>query len=155
MIKFDKDVQRQIVVFGLDDNSPSSMLSSMYGGQYGATPSEWRESVLLLICAMLDAELISPHPEIDDYQGKNSKEIRDLLEQGDPENGFDADIIWDVMHFNGTEKLLELLRKLDLNEWTAINAELSLPLGKALASGGPDRCQRQPGQHRAQLALPA
>lgn len=82
---------------------------------------------------MLDAELISPHPEIDDYQGKSSKEIRDLLEQGDPENGFDDDIIWYVMHFNGTEKLLELLRQLGLNEWAAVDAELSLPLGKALA----------------------
>ncbi|NHZ42948.1 hypothetical protein F1609_22630 [Massilia sp. CCM 8693] len=93
----------------------------------------WRESVLLLICAMLDAQLISPHPEIDDYQGKSSKEIRNLLEQGDQENGFDDDIIWYVMHFNGTEKLLDLLRKLDLNEWAVIDAELSLPLGKALA----------------------
>lgn len=133
MIKFDRDVQRQIIVFGLDDDCPNSMLSNVHGGQYGATPSEWRESVLLHICAMLDAELISPHPEIDDYQGKSSKEIRNLLEQGDPENGFDADIIWYVMHFNGTEKLIELLRKLDLNEWAAIDAELSLPLGEALA----------------------
>ncbi|NHZ93891.1 hypothetical protein F2P45_33575 [Massilia sp. CCM 8733] len=133
MIKFDRDVQRQVIVLGLDDASLSSMLSKVHGGEYGATPSEWRESVFLFICAMLDAELISLHPEIDDYQGKASGEIRTLLEQGDPENGFDADIIWDVMHFNGTEKLVALLRKLDLNEWAAIDAELSLPLGEALA----------------------
>ncbi|MCY0911386.1 hypothetical protein [Massilia antarctica] len=133
MIKFDRNVQRQITVLGLDDASPNSTLPNVHGGQYGATPSEWRESVFLLICAMLDAELIRPHPDIDSYQGKSSEEIRKLLAQGDPENGFDADLIWDVMHFNGTEKLVELLRKFDLNEWTAITAELSLPLGKALA----------------------
>ncbi len=133
MIKFDREVQRQIIVFGLDDDCPISMLPNVHGGEYGATPSQWRESVLLFICAMLDADLISPHPEIDDYQGNSSNEIRNLLEQGDPENGFDDDIIWYVMHFNGTEKLLELLRQLDLNEWAAVDAELSLPLGKALA----------------------
>lgn len=133
MIKFDRDVQRQVIIFGLDDDSPNSILPHMHGGQDGATPSEWRESVIVFICAMLDAELISPHPEIDDYQGKTSGEIRKLLEQGDQENGFDAEIIWYVMHFNGTEKLIALLRKLNLNEWAAINAELSLPLGKALA----------------------
>lgn len=133
MIKFDKNVQRQVIVLGLDDASPNSMLSKVHGGEYGATPSEWRESVLLFICAMLDAQLISPHPEIEDYQRKTSGEIRTLLEQGDPENGFDADIIWDVMHFNGTERLVALLRELDLNEWAVIDTELSLPLAKALA----------------------
>lgn len=68
----------------------------------------------------------------DIYQEKTSQEIRTLLLQGDPESGLDVDLVWDVMHFVGTPKLLELLRVHELNGWEAIHSELSLPLGQVL-----------------------
>lgn len=38
-----------------------------------------------------------------------------FLLQGDPENGLDVDLVWDVMHFVGTPKLLQLLQGHELN----------------------------------------
>ncbi|MBJ7311144.1 hypothetical protein ACFOLJ_26415 [Rugamonas sp. CCM 8940] len=55
------------------------------------------------------------------------------MQQGDSENGLDVDLVWDVMHFFGTQKLLELLRKFELNDWEAMHSGLHLSLGKALA----------------------
>jgi hypothetical protein len=132
MIQFDIEVQRQIVAFGLDDFSPNSMLPNVHGGQYGEAPDEWRRDVASLACCMLAAELIIPLPGIEKYQEKTSEEIMTLLLQGDPESGLDVDLIWDVMHFSGTPKLLELLRVYELNGWEAIHSELLLPLGEAL-----------------------
>lgn len=133
MIQFDIDVQRQIIALGLDDFSPNAMLPHMHGGQFGGTPSEWRKSVVLLTCGMLAARLISSIPGLENYHEKNSDEIRALLQQADLKNDGDADLVWDVLHFCGSEKLLELLRKLELNNWEAMDAGLSQPLGKALA----------------------
>ena len=132
LIKFDIDVQRQIIALGLDDFSPNAMLPNVHGGQYGASPEEWRKSVFLLACALMAAGLVSALPGREEYQAKSSEEIQTLLQNGDPKNGFDVDLVWDVIHFYGTEKLIMLLRKLDLNEWKAMQTGLSLPLGKAL-----------------------
>ena len=133
MIKFDIEVQRQIISVGLDDFTPNAMLPNVHGGQYGETPEKWRKDVISLTCCMLAAELISPIPGIENYQEKTSEEIRDLLQQGDLGNELDADLVWDVMHFFGTQKLLELLREFELNDWEATRSGLFLPLGKALA----------------------
>lgn len=132
MNKFNSDVQRQIIAFGLDDFSPNAMLPNVHGGQYGATPWKWRESVVSLACAMLAAGLIRPIDGIENYNGKSSDEIRNLLQGGDSRNGLDVDLVWDVIHFFGTEKLLALLRKLELNDWDSMNAGMSLPLSEAL-----------------------
>lgn len=133
MNTFNSDVQRQIIAFGLDDFSPNAILPNVYGGQYGVTPWEWRESVVSLTCAMLAAGLVRPIDGIENYHGKSSDEIRNLLQVGDSKNGLDVDLVWDVIHFSGTEKLLQLLRKLELNDWDSMNAGMSLPLGQALA----------------------
>ncbi len=133
MIKFDIEVQRQIISLGLDDFSPNAMLPKVHGGQYGETPEEWRKDVVSLACGMLAAGLVIPLPGIEGYQGKSSMEIRDLLQQGDSENGLDADLVWDVIHFSGTQKLLELLLMFELNNWQATHSGLSQSLGKALA----------------------
>jgi len=133
MIKFDIEVQRQIISAGLDDFSPNAMLPKIHGGQYGETPEEWRKEVVSLVFLMLAAGLITPLPGIEGYQSKSSEEIRDLLQQGDSENGLDVDLVWDVIHFSGTQKLLELLRMFQLDTWESMHSELSLSLGKDLA----------------------
>lgn len=98
-MKFDLDIQRQVIWLGLDDPSPNSMLPQVHGGEYGATPVEWRKSVVLFTCSMLEAALLYPLPEIENYEGKSADYIRDLLEQDDPKNGFDCDLLWNVIHF--------------------------------------------------------
>ena len=133
MIEFDIEVQRQIISFGLDDFSPNAMLPNVKGGQYGESPDEWRRDVVSLACCMLTAELIVPLPGIENYQEKTAQEITNFLLQGDPEGGLDVDLVWDVMHFAGTPKLLELLRVHELNGWQAMDSELSMPLGQVLA----------------------
>jgi hypothetical protein len=132
MIEFDIEVQRQIISFGLDDSSPNGMLPNVHGGQYGAAPDHWRRDVISLAYSMLMAELIIPLPGIENYQERTSQEIKDFLLQGDPENGLDVDLVWDVMHFVGTPKLLELLRVHKFDGWEAMHSELSLPLGQVL-----------------------
>lgn len=104
-----------------------------HGGQYGETPEEWRKDVISFACDMSAAGLVMPLPGIENYQGKSSAEIRDLLQQGDLENGLDADLVWDVIHFSGTQKLLELLRMFELNNWQATHSGLSQSFGRALA----------------------
>lgn len=133
MIKFDIEVQRQVISVGLDDSPPNAMLPKMHGGQYGETPEEWRKEVVSFAFCMLAAGLITPLPGIEGYQSKSSEEIRDILQQGDTENGLDVDLVWDVIHFSGTQKLLELLRIFQLNSWESMHSGLSLSLGKALA----------------------
>lgn len=79
---------------------------------------------------MLAAGLITRLPGIEGYQSKSSEEIREILQQGDAQNGLDVDLVWDVIHFSSTEKLLELLRIFQLNTWESMHSELSMSLGK-------------------------
>lgn len=133
MIKFDVEIQRQIILAGLDDFSPNVMLPKIHGGQCGETPKEWRKEVVSFVFIMLAAGLIAPLPGVEGYQSKSSEEIIDILQQGDSENGLDVDLVWDVIHFSATQKLLELLRIFQLNTWESMHSELSLSLGKDLA----------------------
>lgn len=133
MIKFDIEVQREMISAALDDFTPNAMLPKIHGGQYGETPEEWRKEVVLLVFLMLATGLITPLAGIEGYQSKSSEKIRDILLLGDSENGLDVDLVWDVIHFSGTQKLLDLLSMFQLNNWEAMHSELSLSLGKSLA----------------------
>lgn len=133
MLKFNIDVQKQIISAALDDFSPNAMLPNMHGGQYGDTPQKWREDVITLVCCMLMADLITPLSGLEGYHAKSVEEIRDLLRHGDLDNGLDVELVWDVIHFAGTQKLLELLQDLQLNSWEAMHASLSPSLGESLA----------------------
>ncbi|MFZ6759279.1 hypothetical protein ACO0K9_18905 [Undibacterium sp. Ji50W] len=133
MLKFDTDIQRQIISANLDDFSANAMLPNVHGGQYGVTPQKWRADVISLTYSMLAAGLIAPLPGLEAYHGKSFEEIRRVLQHGDSENGFDVDLVWDVIHFAGTKKLHELLEKLHLDSWQAMRAELSPVLCNILA----------------------
>ncbi|MFZ6720199.1 hypothetical protein [Undibacterium sp. Ji49W] len=133
MLKFDIAIQRQVITANLDDFSPNAMLPNVHGGQYGMTPQKWRTDVISLTCGMLAAELIEPLPGMEAYHGKHFEKIREILQHGDAENGFDVDLTWNVIHFYGTKKLHDLLEKLQLDSWEAIHDELSPSLGNILA----------------------
>lgn len=133
MTKFKLELQQQIIRAALDDFSPNAMLPATNGGQFGETPTEWRKAVVSLVRSLVAAELITPISGLENYQDKSSEEIARLLEVGDPDNGFDAELVWDIMHFFGTPKLRALMKELALDSWDALQSGLSLPLGKALA----------------------
>lgn len=136
MPTFDVNIQRQVILFGLDDSSPNAMLPNVHGGQYGASPEEWRTRVMLLIRTLLETELIVPLAGRENYREKDSEQLLAMLERGDPENGLDVDLFWDAIHFHGTPKLNNILEALRLNHWRAIDADLSTPPGEALAELG-------------------
>lgn len=130
---FNEEIQRQVVALGLDDFSPNAMLPNLYGGQYGITPEKWRKNVVEFVGSMLEAGLIAAIPGIEAYQEKNADEITRILTEGDEGNGLDVDLVWDVIHFFGTQDLNVLLKTNGLNDWSALDAELSPSLGRALA----------------------
>lgn len=83
---------------------------------------------------MLQARLIAPIPGLEAYQNKHASAIKRLLQDGDPENGLDVGLLWDIIHFVGTPKLVALLSDHELHDWSALNSSLSPPFGKALAA---------------------
>ncbi|WP_175016798.1 hypothetical protein [Massilia sp. YMA4] len=133
MIVFNEEIQRQVVALGLDDFSPNAMLPNLHGGQYGTTPETWRKNVVDFVRSMLDAGLIAAIPGIEAYQEKNADEITRILQEGDERNGLHVELVWDVIHFSATQELSSLLKMTGLTDWGALDAELSLPLGRALA----------------------
>lgn len=136
MIRFDIDIQRQVIALGLGDFSPNAMLPNVCGGQYGCAPEAWRKDVVAFVYCLLKAELIAPIAGIEGYQEKTAGELRKILQEGDMENGFDVDLVWDVIHFFGTPKLIKILRSCNLGEWGALTLELSASLQATLAQQG-------------------
>ena len=133
MLRFDTQIQRQVISAALDDFSPNDTLEGLHGGQYGDSPDTWREAVIEFIESMLLTRLIAPLQGRENYKSKSAQEIRELLRQGDPGNGLDTDVLWDAMHFSGTDKLVELLQGMGLASWEAAGGNLSSPLKVALA----------------------
>jgi len=136
MLNFDVGLQRQLVSAVLDDFSPNDALPDSHGGQYGETPSVWRETVIEFVGAMLAAGLIAPLPGKDGYADKSPQEICDILRCGDPKGGLDAELLWDVIHFAGTEKLATMMREMGLATWEARNGGISTALKTALTGMG-------------------
>ncbi|WEF34259.1 hypothetical protein [Pseudoduganella chitinolytica] len=135
-MKFDIDIQRQTIALGLEDFSPNAMLPNVCGGQYGRSPEDWREDVVAFVYYMLKAGLIAPIAGIEGYQNKDANELRKILQEGDAENGFDVDLVWDIIHFFGTPGLTRLLQECELYGWDALDSELSPSLQAALAQHG-------------------
>lgn len=132
MLKFDIELQQQIISLSLDDSSPIAMLPNTCGGPHGDTPQMWRESVLEFICHMLDADFIAAIAGIEGYEKKSTGEISKLLRHGNDERGLDAELMWYTIYFAGTKKLDKLLRDLQMDCWEALNMGLSPSLGRAL-----------------------
>jgi hypothetical protein len=132
MLKFDMALQQQLIFAVLDDFSANDCLPSLHCGQYGDTPTIWRDAVIEFLGDSLAAGLIAPLASGDGYASKTPQEICDMLRLGDLSNGLDAELVWDVIHFSGTEKLVTMLRGLGLATWEARSASLSPALKTAL-----------------------
>jgi hypothetical protein len=136
MLSFDIVMQQQLVSAVLDDFSPNDALPDSHGGQYGEAPAIWREAVIEFVGAMLTAGLIAPLPGLEGYPGKTPEEICNMLRFGETERGLDAETLWDVIHFAGTEKLVTIMREIGLATWEAKSSIPSPALKKALGGMG-------------------
>lgn len=114
------DYQQQLIVAALDDFTPNAALPNFFGGQYGSNPEAWKQAVLDFLCINLKCGLIDAthRPEIS--HRRDVQALRDILTQGDMENGLPADIIWDALYFNGTEKLIAMLEGVNMRTWDAV-----------------------------------
>ncbi|TKC81420.1 hypothetical protein FAZ69_27700 [Trinickia terrae] len=114
------DYQQQLIVAGLDDFTPNAALPNFWGGQYGANPEVWKQAVLDFLCINLRCGLIEAthRPEIS--QHRDVQALKVILTQGDMENGLPADIVWDVLYFNGTEMLNAMLEGANMRTWDAL-----------------------------------
>lgn len=115
------DYQKQLVVSGLDDFSPNAALSNVYGGQFGPTPGLWKQAVIDFLCINVRVGFL---------EGTHRKEIsgetgavllNDLLNFGDKRNNIDPEILWNVLYFNATPKLAQVLSGFHLDSWDALN----------------------------------
>lgn len=75
------------------------------------------------VCGLLDVVNYPGKPET-----LSPSEILGILTDGDENRGLDAQIVWDVLYFTGTEKLKGVLAKLSLLNWEAINGGENAPL---------------------------
>jgi hypothetical protein len=133
MLDFEIHLQRQVIALGLDDASPNAMLPNTHGGQFGTTRGAWQEAVIDFIREMLEEGLLAPLAGQHEYQRRGAEEIAAFLQSGDAEHGIDVELFWSSIYFDGTDKLRALLKSLSLDNWDALNFELSSALGKELA----------------------
>jgi hypothetical protein len=124
MFTFPKDdYQRQLIVASLDDFSPNATLPNFQGGQFGEDPNSWRSAVVDFLCANLQCGLIEATHRPDITESRNVVALREVLAEGDEVRNIPVDILWDVLYFNGSEKLSELLERLNLRTWDAVTRD--------------------------------
>ena len=60
-------------------------------------------------------------PEI--RAGYDVKKLKNLLLNGDEVRNMDSLTLWNVLYFNGTEKLISAVEKFNLRSWGCVNLE--------------------------------
>ncbi|MCC8406005.1 hypothetical protein LJ655_29840 [Paraburkholderia sp. MMS20-SJTN17] len=115
------DYQKQLVVSGLDDFSPNAALSQVHGGQFGSMPELWRQAVVDFLRINVHVGLLegTHRKEISGEAGAHL--LENLLNFGDKANSLDAEILWNVLYFNASPKLAELLSNFHLDSWDALS----------------------------------
>jgi hypothetical protein len=132
MLDFGVNVQQQLIVAALDDFCANAALPHLYGGQFGDTPNLWRAAVVQFLSESLTAGLVEVLPGEVRYRQKGAIEICRLLTEGDIENGLSSDEVWQVIYFQGTEKLRGILKEFQLDNWDAMKTEVSMHLEQVL-----------------------
>ncbi|MEX3972022.1 hypothetical protein [Paraburkholderia caribensis] len=115
--------QRQLIVASLDDFTPNATLSHVHGGQYGPNVQLWKNSVVNFLWINVRCGLLEGTHRKDISERKDSDFLKEILINGDPTIGLDAEILWNALYFNSTEKLDEMLDKFQLRDWGALGFE--------------------------------
>ncbi len=115
------DYQRQLIVASLDDFTPNAVLPNFLGGQFGPTPENWRQEVIAFLCVNIECGLIEAthRPEIAAH--RDIQALRALLTEGDIDKNIPVEILWNVLYFNGTDKLKGIIEAVNMRTWDAVS----------------------------------
>lgn len=118
----ESDYQRQLIVASLDDFTPNATLPNFLGGQFGATPENWRRAVVNFLCLNVNCGLIEAthRPEISAHD--SARFLAELLSNGDVGNNIPVDVLWDVLYFNGTGELKKIVESVGMCSWNSISS---------------------------------
>ena len=117
------DYQNQLVVASLDDFSPNATLSAYLGGQDGGNYDVWHQAVIEFLCVNIKAGFIEAthRPEI--RAGYDVQKLESMLLNGDGAKNMDSLTLWNVLYFNGTEKLIKSVEEFNLRSWNCANLD--------------------------------
>jgi hypothetical protein len=117
------DYQRQLIVASLDDFTPNSTLPNYLGGQDGGSHDAWRQAVVEFLCENARYGFIEAthRPEI--HAGYDVQKLEDLLLNGDKAKNIDPLILWNILYFNGTERLIKAVERFGLRDWNYTNSD--------------------------------
>ncbi|MGB8842194.1 MAG: hypothetical protein WCC64_14130 [Aliidongia sp.] len=124
--------QRQLILACLDDFTPNSTLQDYVGGQFGNDTHLWRSAVIDFIYQNMKRDLIMVLPCQQQYSEKNCNEIKELLLNGDRDNGIELLVVWNILYFQGTEKLKKITNHFCLDNWNSLYVELNEDLLNAI-----------------------
>jgi hypothetical protein len=126
------DYQKQLVVSAPDDFSPNAALSQLHGGQFGLTPELWKQAVVNFLCINVQSGLLegTHRKEISGEAGANF--LHNLLNFGDRKNNIDAEIFWNILYFNATPKLAQMLTSFHLDNWDVLGQRVDDRLMESL-----------------------
>ncbi|KPF68407.1 hypothetical protein IP84_10240 [beta proteobacterium AAP99] len=127
---FHQALQSQLIRLSLDDSSLIEMLPELHGGQYGPTPSAWREAVMACVRTLLRRGLI----KVLTRKSMSDEDVEQLLRACEEDADEDREMLWHSTYFVATEKLCELLRCHGLDDWTALDGAV-VPAVVEAASG--------------------
>ena len=117
------DYQNQLIVASLDDFSPNATLPMYRGGQDGGNYDVWHQAVIEFLCVNIKFGFIEAthRPEI--RAGYDVQKLENMLLNGDEVANMDASILWNVLYFNGTRKLIEAVEKFNLRTWACAHLD--------------------------------
>src|SRR5471030_567613 len=117
------DYQNQLIIASLDDFSPNATLSTYRGGQDGGSYDVWHQAVIEFLCVNIKLGFIEAthRPEI--RAGYDVQKLENMLLNVDEATNLDASILWNVLYFNGTKKLIETVEKFNLRSWNCAHLD--------------------------------
>jgi hypothetical protein len=118
------DYQKQLVVSGLDDFCPNAALPHLYGGQFGSTSDAWKRAVIDFLCINVRCGLIEATHRKELSTGGDVRRLKEILLNGDSDQLVDADVLWNALYFNATSKLIQILERLNLRSWEAVQLDV-------------------------------
>lgn len=118
------DYQRQLIVASLDDFTPNAALPHLSGGQFGSTSDAWKRAVIDFLCINVRCGLIEATHRKEISTGGDVRRLKEILLNGDSDQLIDADVLWNVLYFNATSKLIQILERLNLRSWEAAKLDV-------------------------------
>ena len=119
------DYQRQLIFASLDDFTPNDTFGNFCGGQYGPEPALWKSAVINFLCMGVRCGLLELTHRPDISVKRDVDKLRNLLLFGDLERDMEVAVLWNVLYFDGTQELVEIMDKCDLCNWESLNKGVS------------------------------